>query len=54
MFGAMVETACLFFAYSELQNAVRWGWGQSPGSALSLGQLALAAGGSGCITSLIL
>ena len=50
----MVENASLFLAYGELQNAVRALTGLAPTHALSLPQLALAAGGAGAITSFLL
>jgi hypothetical protein len=50
----MLETACLFFAYGELQRVVARASGTPAGSPLSLGQLALAAAGSGTLTSFIL
>ncbi|KAI0827078.1 mitochondrial carrier [Trametes gibbosa] len=52
--GAMAENASMFWAYSELQNGLRWWHGTAPSEQLSLGQLALAGGGAGCITSFFL
>ncbi|KAI0064791.1 mitochondrial carrier [Artomyces pyxidatus] len=52
--GAMAENASLFLAYGELQNLVRWTSGVPITQALSLPQLALAAGGAGAITSFLL
>ncbi|CDO73686.1 hypothetical protein BN946_scf185015.g14 [Trametes cinnabarina] len=52
--GAMAENASLFWSYTELQNAIRWWTGMPLSQPLSLGQLALAGGGAGCITSFVL
>jgi ornithine carrier protein len=50
----MLENACLFFSYSEIQNTIRWYSGQASGSSLSLGQLSIAAAGAGALTSTLL
>ncbi|KAH9852462.1 mitochondrial carrier [Lenzites betulinus] len=52
--GAMAENASMFWSYSELQNGLRWWTGAVPSQQLSLGQLALAGAGAGCITSFFL
>ncbi|KII91144.1 hypothetical protein PLICRDRAFT_135094 [Plicaturopsis crispa FD-325 SS-3] len=52
--GAMAENATLFLAYSELQNVIRWSTSTPRSTPLSLGQLGLAAGGAGAITSFVL
>ncbi|KAI0777302.1 mitochondrial carrier [Trametes elegans] len=52
--GAMAENASLFWSYTELQRALRWWAGAPPAQPLSLGQLALAGAGAGCITSFVL
>ncbi|KZT68886.1 mitochondrial carrier [Daedalea quercina L-15889] len=52
--GAMAENASLFWTYTELQNAFRWYEKQPATHQLSLGQLALAGSGAGCITSFVL
>ncbi|TFY68866.1 hypothetical protein EVJ58_g760 [Rhodofomes roseus] len=52
--GAMAENASLFWTYTELQNAIRWYERQPTTHLLSLGQLALAGSGAGCITSFVL
>ncbi|KAI0372094.1 mitochondrial carrier [Pilatotrama ljubarskyi] len=52
--GAMAENASLFWAYTELQNAIHWWTGMPRTQQLSLGQLALAGGGAGCLTSFVL
>lgn len=52
--GAMAENASLFWSYTELQNAIRWYEKQPATYHLSLGQLALAGAGAGCITSFVL
>ncbi|KAI8986761.1 mitochondrial carrier [Trametes punicea] len=52
--GAMAENASLFWSYTEIQNAIRWWNGLPLTQPLSLGQLALAGGGAGCITSFVL
>ncbi|KAI0674445.1 mitochondrial carrier [Trametes maxima] len=52
--GAMAENASMFMSYSEIQNGIRWWTGMSPTQQLSLGQLAFAGAGAGCITSFVL
>ncbi|KAI0336818.1 mitochondrial carrier [Cubamyces sp. BRFM 1775] len=52
--GAMAENASLFWGYTELQHAIRWWTGMPLSQSLSLGQLALAGGGAGCLTSFVL
>ena len=50
----MAENASLFWAYTEIQNAIKWANGMPRTSQLSLGQLALAGGGAGAVTSFVL
>ena len=52
--GAMAENASLFWGYTELQRVIRWWTGMPLSQNLSLGQLALAGGGAGCLTSFVL
>ncbi|KAL1941753.1 hypothetical protein VTO73DRAFT_6753 [Trametes versicolor] len=52
--GAMAENASLFWAYTELQHAMRWWTGMPLSQSLSLGQLALAGAGAGTLTSFVL
>ncbi|KAJ4468782.1 mitochondrial carrier [Lentinula aciculospora] len=52
--GAMVENASLFLSYRELQNLIRRVTRQPESQKLPLHQLALAAAGSGAITSFLL
>jgi mitochondrial ornithine carrier protein len=52
--GAMFENASLFLAYNELQSALRHVRGVGKDATLGLGDLAVAAGGSGAITSFFL
>ncbi|KAF8828164.1 hypothetical protein HHX47_DHR4000924 [Lentinula edodes] len=52
--GAMVENASLFLSYRELQNLIRRVTHQPDSQKLPLHQLALAAAGSGAITSFLL
>jgi ornithine carrier protein len=52
--GAMVENASLFLAYRELQNLIRRVTHQPGSQKLPLHQLAIAAAGSGAITSFLL
>lgn len=52
--GAMAENASMFWSYSELQNTIRWYEKQPATYQLSLGQLAMAGAGAGCITSFVL
>ncbi|EMD34858.1 hypothetical protein CERSUDRAFT_117061 [Gelatoporia subvermispora B] len=52
--GAMTENASLFWTYTELQNAIRWSSNMPISQDLSLGQLALAGAGAGCVTSFLL
>jgi hypothetical protein len=54
IFGAMVENASLFLAYSELQSLIRRVTKQPLSEKSSLPQLALAAAGAGMITSFLL
>lgn len=50
----MAENASLFWAYTELQHAMRWWTGMPLSQTLSLGQLALAGAGAGTLTSFVL
>lgn len=50
----MAENASLFWAYTEIQNAMRWWNGIPLAQQLTLGQLACAGGGAGAITSFVL
>lgn len=50
----MLETACLFFAYGELQNLIRRHNNMASTAELSIPQLMLASGGAGALTSFIL
>ncbi|KAJ3729688.1 mitochondrial carrier domain-containing protein [Lentinula raphanica] len=52
--GAMVENASLFLSYRELQNLIRRVTHQPESQKLPLHQLAIAAAGSGTITSFLL
>lgn len=52
--GAMVENASLFLSYRELQNLIRRVTHEPESHQLALPQLALAAAGSGAITSFLL
>ena len=54
VFGAMLETACLFFSYGELQNVIRRSSGMPHMQDLTIPQLMLASAGAGAITSFIL
>ncbi|TFK38094.1 mitochondrial carrier [Crucibulum laeve] len=52
--GAMAENASLFLSYGELQNVIRKVQKKPLDEKLSLGQLMIAAAGSGAITSFLL
>ncbi|KAE9387969.1 mitochondrial carrier [Gymnopus androsaceus JB14] len=52
--GAMAENASLFLSYRELQNLIRRVTHEQESEKLPLHQLALAAAGSGAITSFLL
>ncbi|OCH87772.1 mitochondrial carrier [Obba rivulosa] len=52
--GAMTENASLFWAYAELQNAIRWSSNMPATQDLSLRQLAMAGAGAGSVTSFLL
>ncbi|KAF9068856.1 mitochondrial carrier [Rhodocollybia butyracea] len=52
--GAMVENASLFLTYRELQNLIRRVTHQPESQKLPLHQLAIAAAGSGAVTSFLL
>ena len=50
----MVENASLFFAYDELQDAIRHWNNMPPSTKLSLDQLMIAAAGAGGVVSFFL
>lgn len=52
--GAMAENASLFLCYNQLQSLIRGANGLSSSQPLTLGQLALAAGGAGAVASFLL
>ncbi|KAF9057121.1 mitochondrial carrier domain-containing protein [Panaeolus papilionaceus] len=54
VFGAMVENASLFFAYSEFQRVIRHLTHRDTDHKLPLHQLAIAAAGAGTVTSFFL
>ncbi|KAG8759735.1 hypothetical protein FRC14_005121 [Serendipita sp. 396] len=52
--GAMAENASLFLCYNQLQALIRTSSNHPAGQPLSLGQLAIAAGGAGAVASFLL
>ncbi|KAG8842811.1 hypothetical protein FRB91_003910 [Serendipita sp. 411] len=52
--GAMAENASLFLCYNQLQALIRTSSNHPVGQPLSLGQLAIAAGGAGAVASFLL
>src|SRR5271154_1967110 len=51
----MAENATLFLAYSQMQNMIKWAYGEGANEQeLSLPQLAFAGAGAGTITSFVL
>ncbi|KAG8755315.1 hypothetical protein FRC14_004145, partial [Serendipita sp. 396] len=52
--GAMAENASLFLCYNQLQALIQTSSNHPVGQPLSLGQLAIAAGGAGAVASFLL
>jgi hypothetical protein len=50
----MAENASLFLCYNQIQALIRTTNGMQSGQPLSLGQLAIAAGGAGAVASFLL